>query len=169
MSAKYFFALAAVLCVTPLLAQDAPPANSSPAPMHPARRGGGTPCWQQAGVERSAIENLMSIQRETHSQVENVCSNTSLTPQQKRQQVQEIRQQAHQKIEGLITPDQMKALVACRQARGETTPGVLSGAGGAGGGCGEWQRGGARPGNGAPGAGTQPNNPPAAAPSSPQN
>lgn len=164
MSRKYLFALAAILSAAPLLAQDAPPANSSPT--RPARRGGGEACWQQAGVQKSSIEELWSIQRETHSQIESVCSNSSLTPQQKHQQVQEIREQAHQKIAGLITPEQEKTLVACRQARGEATPGILTGAAGAGGGgCGEWQHGAAQPGNSSPGA-NRPANP---TQSSPQN
>ena len=108
------------------------------------------------------MEQFMSIQREMHSQVQSVCSNTSLSPEQKRQQVQEIRQQAHQKMEGLITPDQQKKLTACRQERGEQHPGMGGGFGGpAGGGCGEWQ-GGKRP-NGTPGT-TPPANQP-----SPQN
>jgi len=170
MSHKYLFVLAAILCAVPLVAQDAPPANSSPSPARPAGRRGGEPCWQQAGVQKSAIEELWSIQRETHSQIESICSNSSLTPQQKHQQVQEIREQAHQKIEGLITPEQQKTLVACRQARGEATPGVLSGAGGAGGGgCGEYQHGAAQPANGGPGTSNRPANPPAPSQSSPQN
>jgi len=168
MSRKHLFALVILLCAAPLVAQDAPPANSSPAPTRPARQGNVAPCWQQAGVQKSVIEQLWSIQRETHSQVESVCSNTSLTPQQKHQQVKEIRQQAHQKIESLISPDQQKALTACREERGESHPGA-GGFAGAGGGCGEWQHGGTRPGNGAPGAGNGPGNPPAGNQSSPQN
>lgn len=167
MSPKHFFAVTAILCVAPLLAQDAPPANGNPAPARPAHRGGGAPCWQQAGVQKSAIEELRSIQRETHSQIESVCSNSSFTPQEKHKQVQEIREQAHQKIDGLITPGQMKALAACRQARGEPTPSVLSGANGAGGGgCGEWQHRPSQPGNNAPGTGNKPANSPANQPSS---
>jgi hypothetical protein len=63
------------------------------------------------------MEQVQAIGRDAHSQIQGVCSNTSLTPQQKRQQVREIRQQAKQKRESLITPDQEKALQACQQAR----------------------------------------------------
>lgn len=147
----------------PSLAQSAPPPANPPTQMRPARR---EPCWQQAGIDKSVMEQRWSIERDTRSQVEAVCSNSSLTPQQKRQQVREIRQQAHQKMEGLVTADQEKALAACQQERG----GNRSGGGGAraeaGGGCGEWPRGGPHPGgspNGAPGNGgtnPPPPNPP---------
>jgi hypothetical protein len=105
---------------------------------------------QQAGVDQSVMEQLRTIQRDMHTQVEGVCSNTSLTPQQKNQQAHQIREQAHQKIAGLMTPDQQKSLMACR----EEHMGGHAGAGGlgeSGGGCGEWQRNGTRPTNGTPG------------------
>jgi len=110
--------------------------------------GRGGSCLQQAGIDRSVVEQLHSIQRDMHTQVESVCSNTSLTPQQRNQQAHEIRQQAHQKIESLITPDQQKSLMACRE---EHMGGGHMGAGGfgeAGGGCGQGHNG-ARP-NSAP-------------------
>jgi hypothetical protein len=81
-----------------------------------------------------------------------VCSNSSLTPQQKREQVTAIRQQGHQKMEGMVTPEQEKTLTACQQERGMGHPGSGTHEG-MGGGCGEWQKGGAHPG-GAPNGGT---------------
>ena len=97
------------------------------------------------------MEQLLSVHREAQSQIQTVCSNTSLTPQQKHQQVQQIHQQTHQKIEGLITPEQEKTLMACRQQRqGESHPG---GQPGMGGGCGDWGRAGAH--RGAPNGGSQ--------------
>jgi Spy/CpxP family protein refolding chaperone len=114
------------------------------------------------------MEQLLSLHREAQSQIQTVCSDTSLTPQQKQKQVQEIHQQTHQKIEGLITPEQEKTLMACRQQRrGEHHPGGQLGMGG---GCG-WGRGGAR--HGAPNSRTQDSggsdNPPPSTESSPEN
>jgi Spy/CpxP family protein refolding chaperone len=160
---KSLLASSLLFCAASVFAQYAP--QNPNYPMRPGRRGGGAPCLQQAGLDRSAVEQLRSIQHDARSQVEGVCSNSSLSPQQKRQQVQEIHQQAHQKIEGLITPEQQKALAACRQqhsgnrASGEIFEDV-------GGGCGEWQNGGSRPNgtnNGTPTGG----NPPPASQSSP--
>jgi hypothetical protein len=130
------------------------------------------------------MEQRWATERDTRSQVEAVCANSSLTPQQKQQQAHEIRQQARQKMEGLITPEQEKTLTACQQERGmnHAGGGTQSGAHSEGAGaCGEWPHGGQggqgwqRPGgspNGGPGNGTPPTNaPPSNAPpnSSPQN
>jgi hypothetical protein len=121
---------------------------------------------QRAGMEKSVMEQIHSIVRDAHSQVESVCSNSSLTPQQKQQQVREIRERALQKRDGLMTADQQKALLACQQARN----GNHAGAGGPheggphqglGGGCGEMPNNGSRPrgsANRTPGSGT--GNPP---------
>jgi hypothetical protein len=127
---------------------------------------------QQAGIEKSVMEQIHSIAHEAHSEIENVCSNTSLTPQQKQQQVREIREKAMQKREGLLTADQQKALMTCQQARSGNHPaggGPHEGHEGMGGGCGEMPRNG-RPGtspNSRQGNGTS--NPPTSSQSSPQN
>lgn len=122
---------------------------------------GGTPCWQQAGIDKSVMEQRWALEKDTRSQVEAVCSNSSLTAQQKQQQAREIRQQAKTKMEGLVTADQEKALTACQQQRGMNHSGngggahEGSGAGHEGGGCGEWPHNGARP-NGTGGNGNPP-------------
>jgi len=157
MNTKLFCASAYLFSAAFLFAQSTPPSGSAPNPQ--ARRGGVPPCMQQAGIDPSVMEQFKSIQREMHSQVQGVCSNTSLSPEQKHQQVKEIRQQARQKMDGLISPEQQKKLTACRQERGEQHPG-MGGAGAGGDGCGEWH-GGKRP-IGAPGT------PPTSQPS-PQN
>lgn len=158
-----------VLCVLlvgaiGVVGQSTPPAASAPLPAHP---GNGGPCFQKAGIDKSVMEQLSSIQRESHSQIQNVCSDTSLTAQQKHRQVRQIHQQTRQKIEGLITPEQEKALMACRQQqRGGNHP---SGQLGMGGGCGEWG-GGARHGDansGSQSSGGSSNPSPSSQPSSP--
>jgi hypothetical protein len=157
------FSVALLLCA-PLIAQ-----NTTPPPQSRMGRGG-EPCWQQAGIDKSVMEQRWALEKDTRSQVEAVCSNSSLTPQQKQQQAREIRQQAKTKMEGLVTADQEKALTACQQQRGMNHTGMGGGAGAAqgggreGGGCGEWPHNGARPnGAGASGSG----NPPPSSP--PQN
>lgn len=167
----------AVLLVStmPLLAQSTPPAanppTNPPAQNRPARRGGET-CWQQAGIEQSVMEQMHSIARDARSQVEAVCSNSSLTPQQRNQQAREIREKAMQKRQELITADQEKTLRACQQERrGENHPGngsMHEGHEGMGGrGCGEMPRGASHPGTPPNGSGSS--NPSAPTQSSPQN
>lgn len=164
------FVVLLLLCTGPLLAQSAPPTTAPPSQTRPGRGGGQGSCLQQAGIEKSVMEQIHSIARDARSQVESVCSNSSLTPQQKQQQVREIREQALHKREGLMTADQEKALMACQQARSGNHPGGGGPHEGLGGGCGEMPRNGSRPGgspNRAPGNGTS--NPPPSNQSSPQN
>ena len=103
----------------PLLAQNgAPPSTGNPpSSATPPARARQEPCWQQAGISRSVMEQHHSIEMDAHSQVASVCENSSLTPQQKQQQAREIRQQAQQKMGALITPEQQSALHSCQQQR----------------------------------------------------
>lgn len=165
-----------MLCSVSLVAQSSQQQNSASPQNQPQgqaqqpqnlRRGNGPPCWQQAGIEKSVMEQRWTSERETREQVQAVCTNSSLTSQQKNQQVREIRQQARQKMEGLITPEQEKALTACQEERGMNHPGG-AGRQWAGGGCGEWSNGGAHPGAAPNGNGNGANgNPPPNSP--PQN
>ena len=97
------------------------------------------PCWKQVGISKAAIDERQAIARETRSQVEAVCADSSLTPEQKRQKIREIRQQAKQRSESLINPQQQEELQACQKERAAShpaSPGVHH-AGGATGPCGE--------------------------------
>lgn len=154
MLTKLFLPCVLLVCAMTVAAQNTPPAGSTPnSQSRPMRGGNAEVCFQKAGLDKSAMQQLFSIQREAHSQIEGVCSNTSLTPEQRQQQVQEIHQQTHQKIGGLITPEQEKELMACKQQQqggGANHPG---GGIGMGGGCGEWGHSGMR--RGGPNHGTQ--------------
>lgn len=167
-----FLALPLLFCA-PLLAQSTPPPANPPGQTRMGGRGG-APCWQQAGIDKSVMEQRWALERDTRSQVEAVCSNSSLTPQQKQQQAREIHQQAKTKMEGLITADQEKALTACQQQRGMNHPGMggtgpyEGGAGREGGGCGEWPHHGVPP-NGATGGASGSGNPPPPPSQPPQN
>ncbi len=157
---KLFCPLALLLCAGTMLAQSTPPTTNPPSQTRPMHRGGDN-CMQQAGIQPSVMDQIHSIAQEAHSQIENVCSNTSLTPQQKQQQAREIREKAMQKREGLLTADQQKALMECQQARSGNHPNGGGPHEGMGGGCGEMPHH-ERPGNGT-------GNPPPSSQSSPQN
>jgi hypothetical protein len=108
----------------------------SPRSTTPARPGRQAPCWQQAGVSQAAIQRHRQIEERTRSEVEAVCSDSSLTAQQKEQKIHQLHEQAHQQAQSVISPQQEEALKACREKRGE---GVHMGGmhGGGGGPCGE--------------------------------
>lgn len=111
-----FTMLALVFSAGLLLAQNGAPPSASNPPSSTTQRTRQEPCWQQAGVSRSVMEQHRSIEMDAHSQVASVCGNSSLTPQQKQQQVREIRQQAQQKMDALITSEQQSALHSCQHA-----------------------------------------------------
>jgi hypothetical protein len=150
---KLFCPVVFLVCTGTLLAQSAPSTTTPPAQNGPGRHEN---CFQQAGLERSVMEQIRSIVHDAHTQIDGVCSNSSLTPQQKNQQVREIREKAMQEREGLMTADQQKTVAACQQARHANHPAGNGAHEGLLGGCGEMPRGGSRPGgalNGTPGNG----------------
>lgn len=77
------------------------------------------PCWKVAGVSPSAIQQRRSIEQNVRSQIAAVCSDSSLTSQQRHAKIHEIHAQAQQQLQGLITPEQQEALKSCRASRGE--------------------------------------------------
>ena len=110
-----------VILLTPamLLAQEqsAPP-SEAPAPGAQAgRRGGEPPCFKQAGVSDETWHKIMDIHKTTHQQVVSICENSSLSGQQKREQVRQAFQQTEQQVHGLLTPQQQDAVKQCRQER----------------------------------------------------
>ncbi len=135
------FALAVIvvlnLSLSTLLAQAAPSAkvhNKSTAPMAWMPVAHEKPCWEVAGISKSAIADRRRIEGAV------MCNDSSLNEQQKREQIREIRQQSHQQIEALISPQQQEALKACQKERAAAGGGSAGhGAGGIhhGGPCGE--------------------------------
>lgn len=94
------------------------------------------PCWEVAGVSKSAVQERRTLERQTHQEVEAVCANSSLSAQQKRQQIQQIHQREHQQMESVITASQQEAMRSCQESRHTGHGGGHSG-GGHGGPCGE--------------------------------
>ena len=95
------------------------------------------PCWEVAGVSKSAMQQRRTVARQARHEVEAVCSNSSLSIQQKRQQIQRIHLQERQQIEAIITPAQQAAMRSCREGRGGGHSGGGHVGGGHGGPCGE--------------------------------
>ena len=116
-----------------------------------------TPCWQQAGISKEAMEQRRNLEQEAKSQIAAVCSDTALTAEQKREKIKAIHQQTQQQVQGLITQQQQEALKSCQASRQGAHPGNGGGPHpGAGmGPCGEMPSG-----SGQPSAGTssQPKN-----------
>lgn len=111
-------ALCVFCCTTLMAAQIGRPTTNPNRPVRVRVE----PCWQQVGIAKSAIEERAAVARETKMQVEAVCADSSLTPQQRQQKIREIRMLARQKTEALITPQQQQALTACQKERAASHP-----------------------------------------------
>jgi hypothetical protein len=94
------------------------------------------PCWEVAGVSKSALQQRRVIAQQARQEVEAVCANSSLSIQQKRQQIQQIHQRERQEIDAIITPAQREAMRSCQEQRHGGQGGGHVG-GGHGGPCGE--------------------------------
>jgi TolA-binding protein len=95
------------------------------------------PCWEVAGVSKSAIQQRRSISQQARQEVEGVCANSSLSIQQKRQQIQQIHQRERQQIEAIITSAEQEAMRSCQEQRHPVHNGGGHVGGGGGGPCGE--------------------------------
>jgi hypothetical protein len=104
---------------------------------HPAQaRVREEPCWQKVGITKEAKEQRDAITHDTHSQVEAVCADSSLTPQQQKQKIHQIRQESKQKVGALIGEQQQEELQACQKERAATHPSSTGMQHGGGGPCG---------------------------------
>ncbi len=134
-------ALLAGIILSAALAQNAMaqvPVRTGPsaAPGTTLKRPRAEPCWEVAGVSKSAIQQRRVIAQQARQEVEAVCANSSLSIQKKRQQIQQIRQRERQEIDAIITPAQQEAMRSCQEQRNGGHGGGHVG-GGHGGPCGE--------------------------------
>jgi len=94
----------------------------------PAQSGSRTPghiaCWKQVGISPSVMEQRKAIMEGAKTKMQSVCKDDSLTPQQKKEQIQQIHKDATQQAEGLITPEQNEALKKCQQEQATSNGGT---------------------------------------------
>jgi len=102
------------------------------------------PCWKQTGIPQNVMEQHRTIEQNVHSQVQAVCSDASLSDQQKRDKIRDIRKAGHEQMAALLTADQRSKLESCRASRGRGHGGAHRG----GGPCAEFATG--KPAEGAP-------------------
>jgi len=93
------------------------------------------PCWEVAGVSKSALQQRRTLAQQARQEIEAVCANSSLSVQQKRQQIAQIHERERQEIDAIITPAQQEAMRSCQEQRGHGGGGHVGG--GHGGPCGE--------------------------------
>ena len=98
------------------LAKNAPPKSSQPG--RSQIKGSHEACWKQAGIPESAIQQRKTIEENAHSQVQSVCSDSSLNQQQKMQKIRDIRKSTHEQMRSLLSPQQEQALKQCQREHG---------------------------------------------------
>lgn len=76
------------------------------------------PCWEVAGISKAAMEQRHALARQAKQEVESVCANSSLTLQQKREEIRSIHEREKQQANALVTPQQQEAMRACQETRG---------------------------------------------------
>lgn len=141
--------LLAVVVSAPLsqrAAAQTPPVRVQPVPpVHPGAVARSPhphqqPCWETAGISKSAMEQRRAIQQRTRSEVDAVCADSSLSPQQRQQRIRQIHETVKQQLDALVSPQQMEALKSCQASRshgGAHAGGGHPTAGGGHGPCGE--------------------------------
>jgi hypothetical protein len=106
------------------------PTAPPPRRAHPAKAPRQEPCWEQAGVSRGALQQRRGIEQRSRAEIQSVCANGSLTPQQRREQMRSIHERTRQQVDTLISPQQREAIKACQEARGHNGEGFHGGGGG---------------------------------------
>ena len=71
----------------------------------------------RAALQDPAMEEQRAVQQRTHSEVEAVCADSSLTAQQRQQKIREIHEQSKQQLDALISPEQRQSLKSCQASR----------------------------------------------------
>jgi Spy/CpxP family protein refolding chaperone len=118
-----------LLLLTPamLLAQDQQSAPPGPQAM---RRGQEAPCFKQAGVSDETWQKIREIHKVNHQNVVGICENSSLSAQQKRDQLRQAFRDTQKQVHDLLTPQQQDAVKQCRKERWGNRKGMGGGMGG---------------------------------------
>jgi hypothetical protein len=94
------------------------PSGSTPSGTAPSGAGGSSgrhiACYKQIGISPAAMQQRRAIMEAAKEKVQNVCKDESLTPQQKKEQIHQIHQDAMQQAEGVFPAAQAAALKKCQ-------------------------------------------------------
>ena len=74
----------------------------------------GTPCWKQAGMTPQNVNQRWKIEDRGKGRIAAVCSEASLSPDEKRKKIEQIHQETDQEFANLISAKQLEAFKSCQ-------------------------------------------------------
>jgi hypothetical protein len=95
-----------------------------PAPSGTPHTPGHIACWKQVGISPAAMQQRRAVMEAARAKVQGVCKDDSLTPQQKKQQIHQIHQEAVQQAETLVPAAQSEALKKCQHEQAAASSGT---------------------------------------------
>ncbi len=76
-------------------------------------------CWRKAGIPDAVMQKRKDIQANAKPQIDAIYKNSSLTKQQKREQVRKVHLATQEQVLTLLNQQQQDALAKCQRARGK--------------------------------------------------
>lgn len=107
---------ALIIVISGLLLGSMALAQTAPA-QHGAHERGQESAFQQLNLTADQQSQMKQMMQDEHAQMQALRSNTSLTPEQKKEQIKQLRESNHQKLMALLTPDQQAQFKQLRQQR----------------------------------------------------
>jgi ABC-type sugar transport system substrate-binding protein len=111
-----FFAIALAAASASAQQSKPTPSSSTPPSSTPssAQKGGHIPCAKQVSISPQVLQQRRAVMEAAKAKVQGICQDTSLSAQQKKEQIHQIHQEARQQAEGLIPAAQLEALRKCQ-------------------------------------------------------
>jgi len=104
-------------------AQPSAGAEPTPAPAVRARRQvRQAPCWAEAGMAPQMVNDRWKIEDQGKARISAVCSDSSLSPAQRHDKIQQIHAETDQEVARLIPSKQLQAFNACQAQRDQARP-----------------------------------------------
>lgn len=111
-----FIAALFLTLAVPVFAQSDATTQDSPAENQPVphRAHFQTPCWKQAGMTPDMVNKRWQLESQQKGRIAQVCTDSSTSPQQKHDKIEQIHADTDQAIAQLIPTKELKAFNSCQ-------------------------------------------------------
>ena len=97
--------------------QSPPPDSGAPATGGRVRARHQTPCWREAGIAPEMMNQRWHIEEDGKAKISAVCTEPSLSAEQRLAKIHEVQQQTDEEIANLIPAKQLTVFKACQAER----------------------------------------------------